>query len=162
MCSQTTCQNRFKIQYGHCFHICKENFLKSLEDYGRRVTSFNDKNTIKAMRAMTKTLRKAIKSNPSTIQQQLHTFGKGGAASRKSKWERVINPNPPAIASRLAPGSGPAPLGRRFKDRAGQVAHLSGGQVVRAGKPPAYQERRPHSLKQAIEENVRVLAEMNK
>ena len=90
------------------------------------------------------------------------SFGKGGAASRKSKWERVINPNPPAIASRLAPGSGPAPLGRRFKDRAGQVAHLSGGQVVRAGKPPAYQERRPHSLKQAIEENVRVLAEMNK
>ena len=30
MCSRTTRQNRFKIQYGHWFYICKENFLKSL------------------------------------------------------------------------------------------------------------------------------------
>ena len=48
-----------------------------------------------------------MKCNPHTIQQQLHTFGKGGAASRKSKWGRVIKPNPPAISARLAPGSGP-------------------------------------------------------
>ena len=63
-----------------------------LEDYGRRVASFNDKSTIKAMTAMTKSLRKTIKSNPSTLQQQLHTIGTGGAASRKSKCGRVINP----------------------------------------------------------------------
>ena len=50
MCSQTTCQNRFKIQYGHCFHICKENFMKSFEDYGRRIAALNDKNTIRAMK----------------------------------------------------------------------------------------------------------------
>ena len=57
-----------------------------------------------------------IPSNSSFI-----LLARGGAASRKSKWGRVINPNPPAIAARLAPGSGPAPLGRHFKDRRGQV-----------------------------------------
>ena len=99
----------------------KEFFLKSLQEYGEKVAEMNDRNSIKAMKAMTKTLRKSMKCNPHTIQQQLHTFGKGGAASRKSKWGRVINPNPPAISTRLAPGSGPAPLGRQYKDRRGQV-----------------------------------------
>ena len=102
----------------------KELFLKSLQEYGEKVVSFNDKKSINAMKAMTRTLKKSMKCNPSTIQQQLHTFGKGGAASRKTKWGRVINPNPPAIAARLAPGSGPAPLGRHFKDRRGQVVRL--------------------------------------
>ena len=90
----------------------KEFFLKSLQEYGEKVVSLNDRKSINAMKAMTRTLKKSMKCNPNTIQQQLHTFGKGGAASRKSKWGRVINPNPPAIAStRLAPGSGPTPLG---------------------------------------------------
>ena len=52
------------------------------------------------------------------------------------KWGRVIKPNPPAIAARMAPRSGPAPLGRRFKDRRGEVVTLTGGHVVRAGNPP--------------------------
>ena len=95
--------------------------MKSLTEYGEKVAAMNDRNSIIAMKAMTKTLKKSMKCNPHTIQQQLHTFGKGGAASRKSKWGRVIKPNPPAISARLAPGSGPAPLGRRFKDRRGQV-----------------------------------------
>ena len=87
----------------------KDFFLKSLQEYGEKVAAMTDRNSIKAMKAMTKTLQKSMKCNPQTIQQQLHTFGKGGAASRKSKWGRVINPNPPAISARLAPGSGPAP-----------------------------------------------------
>ena len=99
----------------------KDLFLKSLTEYGEKVAAMNDRNSIIAMKAMTKTLKKSMKCNPHTTQQQLHTFGKGGAASRKSKWGRVIKPNPPAISARLAPGSGPAPLGRRFKDRRGQV-----------------------------------------
>ena len=130
-------------------------FLKSLLEYGEKVSALNDPNSIKAMKAMTRTLKKSMNCNPHTIQQQLHLFGKGGAAARKSKWGRVINPNPPAIASRLAPGSGPAPLGRRFKDRRGQVVTLQGGQVVRAGNPPVYQNRRPHSLTLAISDNAR-------
>ena len=90
----------------------KEFFLKSLQEYGEKVVSLNDRKSINAMKAMTRTLKKSMKCNPNTIHQQLHTFGKGGAASRKSKWGRVINPNPPAIAStRLAPGSRPTPLG---------------------------------------------------
>ena len=102
----------------------REFFLKSLQEYGEKVAAMNDRNSIKAMKAMTKTLRRSMRCNPQTIQQQLHTFGKGGAASRKSKWGRVINPNAPAISTRLAPGSGPAPLGRQYKDRRGQVAKL--------------------------------------
>ena len=102
-------------------HDVKDFFLKSLQEYGEKVAAMTDRNSLKAMKAMTKTLRKSMKCNPHTIQQQLHTFGKGGAASRKSKWGRVINPNPPAISTRLAPGSGPAPLGRQYKDRRGQV-----------------------------------------
>ena len=58
------------------------------------------------------TLRKRMNCNPHTIQQQLHTFGKGGAAARKSK-------------------------------------------VVRAGNPPVYQNRRPHSVTLAISDNAR-------
>ena len=53
-----------------------------------------------------------------------HDLPEASAASRKSKWGRVINPNPPAISTRLAPGSGPAPLGRHYKDRRGQVVKL--------------------------------------
>ena len=96
-----------------------------------------------------------MQCNPHTIQNQLHTFGKGGAAARKSKWGRVIKPNPPAIAARMALGSGPALLGRRFKDRRGEVVTLMGGQVVRAGNPPVYQNRRPHNLILAISGNAR-------
>ena len=81
----------------------KDLFLKSLTEYGEKVAAMNDRNSIIAMKAMTKTLKKSMKCNPHTIQQQLHTFGKGGAASRKSKWGSVIKPNPPAISARLAP-----------------------------------------------------------
>ena len=96
-----------------------------------------------------------LQCNPHTIQNQLLTFGKGGAAARKSKWGRVIKPNPPAIAARMAPGSGPAPLGRRFKDRRGEVVTLTGGQVARAGNPPVYPNRRPHNLTLVISDNAR-------
>ena len=63
----------------------KEFFLKSLQEYGEKVVSLNDRKSINAMKAMTRTLKKSMKCNPNTIHQQLHTFGKGGAASRKSK-----------------------------------------------------------------------------
>ena len=101
-------------------HNIKGLFLKSLQDYGEKVAALNDPNSIKAMKAITRTLRKRMNCNPHTIQNQLYTFCKGGAAARKSKWGRVIKPNPPAVAARLVLGSGPAPLGRRFKDRRGQ------------------------------------------
>ena len=135
----------------------RELFLKSLQDYGAKVATLNDPNTIRALKAMTKTLsfRRSMQCNPHTIQNQLHNFGKGGAAARKSKWGRMIKPNPPAIAARMAPGSGPAPLGRRFKDRRGEVVTLTGGQVVRAGNPPVYQNRRPHNLTLVISGNAR-------
>ena len=53
----------------------KEFFLKSLQEYGEKVVSLNDRKSINAMKAMTRTLKKSMKCNPNTIQQQLHTFG---------------------------------------------------------------------------------------
>ena len=101
----------------------RQNFMKAMQDYVDKVVemSSGDAGTLKAMRLMTKTLKKSMKCNPNTIQQQLATFGKLGAAGRQSKHNRIIKPNPPTISARLAPGSMPAPLGRRFKDRSGQV-----------------------------------------
>ena len=57
------------------------------------------------------------------------------------------------LLGRKAAGSGPAPLGRRFKDRRGEVVTLTGGQVVRARNPPVCQNRRPHNLILAISGN---------
>ena len=92
----------------------RQNFMKAMQDYVDKVVemSSGDAGTLKAMRLMTKTLKKSMKCNPTTIQQQLATFGKLDAAGRQSKHNRIIKPNPPAISARLAPGSMPAPLGQ--------------------------------------------------
>ena len=46
----------------------KDLFLKSLTEYGEKVAAMNDRNSIIAMKAMTKTLKKSMKCNPHTIQ----------------------------------------------------------------------------------------------
>ena len=54
----------------------------------------------------------------------------------------------------MAPGSMPAPLARRFKDRSGEVAVDEGGSAVVADTAvPVYTERRPHNLSLAVEKN---------
>ena len=47
----------------------KEVFLKSLQEYGEKVVSLNDRKSINTMKAMTRTLKKSMKCNPNTIQQ---------------------------------------------------------------------------------------------
>ena len=42
----------------------KEFFLKSLQEYGEKVVSLNDRKSINAMKAMTRTLKKSMKCNP--------------------------------------------------------------------------------------------------
>ena len=44
------CTVRLFTCSSHCFHICKDNFLKSFEDYSRRIAALNDKNTIRFMK----------------------------------------------------------------------------------------------------------------
>ena len=134
----------------------------ALKAYGEKVATLlaanpGDKSTLKAAKAMTRTLIKAQRSTPHTLQQQMHGFGAGGAASRQTKTGRIIRPNPPAISARQAPGSMPAPLGRRFKDRSGEVATtMEGGRsrVVLADNPPSYRDRVPHNLTLAVDKNV--------
>ena len=112
---------------------------------------------MKAIKAMTKTMEKSMNCNPHTIQSQMHNFGKGGAGSRKTKKGRIINPNPPAISARQAPGRGPAPLGRRLKDRSGEtleIATAGGNVTVRPDNPPHNVRRRPHNFTYAVENNL--------
>ena len=69
----------------------------------------------------------------------------------------VINPNPPAISARLAPGRGPAPMGRRLLDRSGQsvtVSTASGSVTIRSDNPPIYQNRRQHKFSQVVANNL--------
>ena len=49
MCSQTTCQNRFKFWTGLLWHLQGE-LVKSFEDYRRRIPALSDKNTIRIMK----------------------------------------------------------------------------------------------------------------
>ena len=83
----------------------KRNFVKAMEDYTAKVLELdhNGPGNVKAMRAMTKTLRKSLGCNQLTIQNQMHNFGKGGAASRVTPSGRIIRPNPPAISARSVP-----------------------------------------------------------
>ena len=57
----------------------------------------------------------------------------------------------------MAPGSMPAPLARRFKDRSGEIAlTMEGGRsrVVLADNPPIYRDRRLHNLALAVDKNI--------
>ena len=101
----------------------KDFFLKSLQEYGEKVAAMTDRNSIKAMKAMTKTLRKSMKCNPQTIQQQLHTFGKGV--------RHPGNPSGGGLSTPIHLQYRPdwllgvdQPLGRHYKDRRGQVVKL--------------------------------------
>ena len=54
----------------------KVDFIKALKEYGEKVTGLcsGDKSTLKAMKAMTKTLNNSLKSTPHMLQQQMHGF----------------------------------------------------------------------------------------
>jgi hypothetical protein len=138
-----------------------ENYVKAIEDYTRKVVNMHsatqDPGMKKAMVAMTKTLKKSMKCTTMTLQNQMHNFGKGGAAARKTRKGRVINPNPPGISTRLAPGRGPAPLGRHLKDRGSQslqMATAEGPVIIQSDNPPVYQNRRPHNFSHAVDKNL--------
>ena len=102
----------------------KINFRQNMEKYTNKIIEMQENNLddpkfIKAIVAMNKTLKKALKCRKGEVMTQLHEFGKGTCAKRITKSGRQINPNPPARARRLAPGRGPAPKGRRPKAHSG-------------------------------------------
>ena len=77
----------------------------------------------KAMMAITRSMKRSLKSRPLTLQSQMHNFAAGTVGKSKTKCGGVINVNPPSIARQAfkVPGRGPAPLGRPLRDRAGQT-----------------------------------------
>ena len=71
----------------------------------------------------------------------------------------MIKPNPPGIAARMAPGSGPAPQGRKPKDRSGEslVAPSASGEpviVAVADNPPKVSRKRPHDFSYITDRNL--------
>jgi hypothetical protein len=141
--------------------IAKAALTEGLEGWLNQAFAKSDQNPTdpgmtKAMLAMAKTLNRSSNCNSLTIQDQMHNFGKGGAAARKSKRGKVIKPNPPAISTRLAPGRGLAPLGRRHKDRSGEtllVQTPEGPVTVKSGNPPLYLSRRSHNFSDNVDKN---------
>ena len=77
----------------------------------------------KAMMAITRSMKRSLKSRPLTLQSQMHNFAAGTVGKSKTKRGGVINVNPPSIARQAfkVPGRGPTPLGRPLRDRAGQT-----------------------------------------
>ena len=111
------------------------------------------------MKAMTKTFKNSLSSNPHTLQNQMQVFGKDGAAARKSKWGQMIKPNAPAISRRVWPGSMPAPQGRRLADRRGATTITTTTEegtshIVADSAVPVYTTKRPHNLSLAVANNV--------
>ena len=98
------------------------NFSEAMNAYRDKIldehrNARQDPATNKAMMAMTKSLKRAIKCTPTTHQHQMHNFAKGTTRGNRTKRGSVIKVNPPAIASRKfkVPGRGQAPLGRPSK-----------------------------------------------
>ena len=143
----------------------KEQYLKAMNDYALKVVSLHeddpkDPAMLKAMRAMTKTLKKSLKCNKPTFQKQMHLFGKGTAAARITKSGRVIYPNTPAISARKAPGRGPAPLGRPPLPKNGLTIvgpSTSGMQppiIAMSDNPPRISLHRPHNFTHNVDNNL--------
>ena len=53
----------------------------------------------------------------------------------------------------MAPGRGPAPLGRRPKNINGETLNL-GDEVIRSDNPPRFTTRRPHNFSHVVDHNL--------
>ena len=99
--------------------MVRERLINALDAYKDKILNLHQENTQdpsmnKAMMAFTKTLNKSLRCTPSTLQKQMHEFGKGTVVTNRTKHGGYISVNPPAIARRIlkVPGRGPAPQGR--------------------------------------------------
>ena len=99
--------------------IVRQRLVNALDAYKEKVLHLHQENTQddnmnKAMMAFTKTLNKSLRCTPTTIQKQMHEFGKSTVATNRTKHGGKISVNPPAISRRTfkVPGRGPAPQGR--------------------------------------------------
>ena len=108
--------------------VVRERLSEAMDAYKEKILSLHtnylqDPAMNKAMMAFTKTLRKSMKCTPSTLQKQMHEFGKGTVATNRTKHGGTIHVNPPALSRRTfkVPGRGPAPLGRPFKKQDGRT-----------------------------------------
>ena len=108
--------------------LVRERLCTAMDAYKEKILNHHiqniqDPSMNNAMMAFTKTLNKSLKCTPTTIQKQMHEFGKGTVAKNRTKHGGKINVNPPALSRRTfkVPGRGPAPLGRPLKEQAGRT-----------------------------------------
>ena len=121
-------------------------------------TNLLDPSMNKAMMAFTKTLNKSLDCTPTTIQKQMHEFGKGAVATNRTKNGRVINVNPPAVSRRTfkVPGRGPAPLGRPLKEKGGKtqmIVTTDDDFIAMSDKSVISVAKKVHKLTKTIENN---------
>ena len=141
----------------------RRKFAEALDEYKSKILDYHvqnpqDPSANKAMIAMTKTMKRSMKCLPLTIQNQMHTFGKGTMATNRSKHGGIIKVNSPATSRRTfkVPGKGPAPLGRPVKDRSGKVQMFVGEEddmVVRSDKPLMFKPKKQHNLAKSVQNN---------
>ena len=121
-------------------------------------TNLQDPRMNKAMMAFTKTLNKSLDFTQTTIQKQMHEFGKGTVATNRTKNGRVINVNPPAVSRRTfkVPGRGPAPLGRPLKEKGGKtqmIVTTDDDFIAMSDKSVISVAKKVHKLTKTIENN---------
>ena len=72
--------------------LVKERLINALDAYKDKILNLHQENTQdpsmnKAIMAFTKTLNKSLRCTPSTIQKQMHEFGKGNEATNRTNME---------------------------------------------------------------------------
>ena len=112
----------------------------------------------KAMMAITRSMKRSLKSRPLTLQSQMHNFAAGTVGKSKTKRGGVINVNPPSIARQTfkVPGRGPAPLGRPLRDRAGQTQMFITDDrdiIARSDGNFSQQTKKTHKFAKILERN---------
>ena len=143
--------------------LVRERLCTAMDAYKEKILNHHiqniqDPSMNNAMMAFTKTLNKSLKCTPTTIQKQMHEFGKGTVAKNRTKHGGTINVNPPALSRRTfkVPGRGPAPLGRPLKEQGGRTQMIVSDEddyIARSDKNIKQVPKKRHDFAKSVENN---------
>ena len=143
--------------------LIREKFANAMDAYKEKilnlhVTNAQDPSMNKAMMAFTKTIQKSLNCTPTTLQKQMHEFGKGTVATNRTKNGRIINVNPPAVSRRTfkVPGRGPAPLGRPLKEKGAKTQMIVTNEddfIAMSDKSVKTVVKKQHNLAKTVKNN---------
>ena len=143
--------------------VVRQRFVAAMDSYKDRILNYHadnlqDPSLNTAMMAFTKTLNKSLNCKPTTWQKQMHEFGKGTVATKRTKHGGVIPVNPPALSRRTfkVPGRGPAPLGRPNIQSVGRtqlVISEDDDFIAKSDKTTKQTTKKTHNFARSIEKN---------